>query len=94
MERDLAQLQIQVMEELKKAEYYLELATEIIDYITPRPDLIQDLFLTNSTYQEATKRIAKNIYPKDLPAFLLSIKQIKLMAGDILSVCKSYMFSA
>ncbi len=91
---DFKQLQVQVMEELNKTERYLGLASELIGYITPRPELVQDLLLTNSTYKDATQRIAKNIYPKDLVAFLLSVKQIKLMASDVLFACKKYMHSA
>lgn len=76
------------MTDVNEAMEALSAASDMVSYIKFGPSVLDELDLIRSTLKEALDRLSKNIQPAELPEFQLAIQQIRIMATDLLGVCK------
>jgi len=93
-ERDLKQLQIEVMNDLNKTENIIDYVKEIADYIILDHDFINDLYLIQQGLNDAIDRLSSSFISTDTSIFALSIQQLKMMAEDLLKYSKTKTVSA
>lgn len=94
MEQELKQLQIQLANDIGCTESILSITRDLVSYINLEPKFFRELELTSATLEELLRRTSKALDPEHLEPFLIAIKQIKMMAVDLLYICKTKMVSA
>lgn len=94
MEEDLKQLQIQLSNDIGCTESILSITRDLVVYLNLEPGFFRELELTSSTLQELLRRTSKALDPEHLKPFLVAIKQVRMMAADLLDKCKQNMSSA
>jgi len=94
MEDELKRLQMQLMDDIIYVESIISAIMDLVAYLDLEPRFFRELELTNSTLQELLRRTSKTIELKHIKSFTLAIKQIKMMAVDLLEKCKKNMHSA
>lgn len=93
-EEKYKRLQIQIVNDINETENILSITSGLIPYLNMGPHFADDLELTSSTLQELIRRTSSPIDPQYIKQFVLSTKQIKLMAMDLLKACKKNMYAA
>ena len=93
MEEELKTLQFQLMNDITYTESIVSAAKDLVVYLDLEPRFFRDLELTSVTLQELLRRISKAINPEHLKQFILSTKQVRIMATDLLDMCKEKMHS-
>lgn len=94
MEDRTRKFQVELMNDITLTESILLMAKDLVAYLNLGPKFFQDLELTSSTIQELLRRIPKTPEKHRLDQLVLAAKQVKLMANDLLDVCKEKMYSA
>lgn len=94
MEENLKHAQVQIMEDFAYSESIISAVNELAPYLKPGKNFFEELELTNSTLQELLQRTSKTLEPEHLKAFVLASKQVRMMANDLLFICKKKMYSA
>lgn len=82
-------LQIQLRKDIAFTESIILASEDLGYFLKLGPIFYSDLKLTNSTLQELLRRITTE--PKHLERFLLVTKQIKMMALDLMDICRRNM---
>lgn len=94
MDDDLKALQKELMNDIAGTESIISTTKELVDYLNLEPKFFHDLELTTYTLQELSHRISETLNPKYLEQFSLTTKQVRMMATDLLDICKRNMYSA
>ena len=94
MEDDLNYLQTQIMKDITEAERIITASRELADYMHLGPGFTDELELTSSTLQELVQRTSQALDPQYLKSFVLATKQVRMMAVDLLAICKEKMLPA
>jgi hypothetical protein len=94
MEEDLKQLQVQFTNDVGCTQSILSATKDLVSYLNLEPKFFRELELTSSTLEELLRRTSKALDPEQLKPFLTAIKQVRIMAGDLLDKCKANMYSA
>lgn len=93
MNDKLKKLQIEFLSNIENAENTLGIVKELSAYVNVKPNFFKELELTDTALKEALRRINKNIEPEQIKPFSLAIKQVNMMADDLLQHCKKLMIS-
>jgi len=94
MENDLNYLQNQIMSDINDAETIISTSRELAKYLNLTPGFFDELELASMTLQELLQRTSKALDPLYLNSFLLATKQVRMMAIDLLDICKKKMTPA
>lgn len=94
MEDDLNYFQTQIMKDITEAEAIISASRELVKYLNLKPGFFDELELTSSTLQELVQRTSQALDPQYLKSFVLATKQVRMMAVDLLDICKEKMHSA
>jgi hypothetical protein len=94
MEEELKYIQIQIMSDITYSESIISAAEDLVRYLNLGQGFLDELELTSSTLQELLQRTSKALEPEYLKSFLLASKQVRMMAIDLLDICKQNMPSA
>lgn len=94
MEEELKQLQTQIMNDITHTETIISAVESVVEYVDFGSRFINELHLTSSTLNDLIQRTSKSLEPSHIKSFWLATKQVKMMATDILELCKKNMYSA
>lgn len=89
MEDELKYLQHQTMTDITHSKSIISNARNLIDHMNLGPRFSDELELISSTLQELLKRTSQT--PQYLKSFFWVAKQVRMMATDLLHMCKENM---
>lgn len=91
MDDELKYLQVQIMNDINYSESIISAAGSLASYLNLGPYFADELELTSTTLQDLLQRTSQALDPQYLKSFLLATKQVKMMAVDLLYICKEKM---
>jgi len=94
MEEKFKELQMQLINDITCTETIISQIKDLVVYLKLGPKFFRELELTTTTLQELLKRTTETLDPKHLEQFSLSTRQVRMMAKDLLKICKKNMCSA
>lgn len=94
MDDELNYLQNQIMQDITEAESIISSSRELVNYLNLGNGFLDELELASSTLQELVQRTSKALEPQYLAGFVLATKQVRMMAVDLLGMCKEKMIPA
>lgn len=91
MEDELKYLQAQIMNDITYSESIISAARALAGYLHLGSHFNDELELTTMTLQDLLQRTSQALDPQYLSSFVLATKQVRMMAVDLLGICKEKM---